>query len=151
MAFNLRRLKQQAYFGCLTTLVVGLALMIGLGAFFWWRWGGLAGIQKEFLVRRTLRSVQELMLKQRPDGVTEAEIERLYTDLNRALTDDRVDLERLYVVLKDYLQRYHGTGKRPSTVEMQATLEAMRGTILPQEAVEPRSSFLPLSHQFPQG
>ncbi len=121
--------------GCLPVVLIGLLLVGGAFAFVSWRAGGPSKIVDEILVNGALDLLEAHALGQRPDGVAESEVQETFAQARVAVTDQRVDLDTLYRVLRDYEERFKGTKTKPSTGEMQKFLTDLEQTVLPLGSV----------------
>lgn len=111
-------------------VLIALVLVGGAVGFVAWRAGGVGKIQSEFVVNGALNLLQTHALNQRPDGVAEAELRETFERARAAVSEDRVDLDGLYAVLRDYEARFKGTGVKPSSGEMREFLTNLDGVIL---------------------
>ena len=100
-----------------------------------WRAGGPSKIVDEILVNGALDLLEAHALGQRPDGVAESEVQETFAQARVAVTNQRVDLDTLYRVLRDYEERFKGTKTKPSTGEMQKFLTDLEQTVLPLGSV----------------
>jgi hypothetical protein len=117
--------------GCMPVVLITLLLVGGAFAFVAWRAGGPSQIQNVYLVNAALNLLETHALDQRPDGVAESEVQATFAGARAAVTDRRVDLAGLYVVLRSYEERFKGTGTKPSNGEMQQFLSELDATVLP--------------------
>ena len=117
--------------GCLPVVLIGLLMVGGGFAFVAWRAGGVRAIQSEFVVNGALNLLETHALEQRPDGISETELRETFARTRDAVTDARVNLDRLYTVLRDYEERFKGTKTKPSTGEMREFLTNLDGAVLP--------------------
>jgi hypothetical protein len=102
-----------------------------------WRMGGMEGFQREVLVKGAVSGMETQVLKQRPDGVSESEIEATFDRVRAAVSEEKADLDQLYRALRDYERTYRDRRKRPSDGEMRAFLAALEAAVLPAPANPP--------------
>jgi len=116
--------------GCVPVVLIALVLVGGAFGFVVWRAGGVSKIQNEFVVNGALNLLQTHALNQRPDGIAEAELRDTFERARAAVSEGHVDLDGLYVILRDYEDRFKGTGVKPSSGEMREFLTNLDGAIL---------------------
>lgn len=116
--------------GCLTMALVVVGVTAAITAWIVWRMQGIAGFQREVLVKGAVSGMEAQALRQRPDGISESEIHATFDRLRAAVSQEKADLDRLYQVLRDYQRRFKDPRKRPSDGEMRAFLQALDAAIL---------------------
>ena len=122
--------------GCLPILIgLGVLLVVVIG-FVAWRMGGVEGFEQRVLVSGSVEATKEHILKNRPDGISESEIEALFASLDEAIDKGKVDLDRLYETIRRYQKTYKLPEKRPSNDELRAVLNELQKTILPEPATD---------------
>ncbi|MBM3214294.1 hypothetical protein FJZ36_05215 [Candidatus Poribacteria bacterium] len=126
--------EQPRRLGCVKTLVL-FAVVIGAvvgGALGWisWRMGGISGFQREVLVKGAVIGVEQQVLAQRPDGISEDEVKAEFSRLRDAVSQDRVDKGLLYHALRDYQRAFKNTNRKPSDGELRSFLSSLDQAIL---------------------
>jgi hypothetical protein len=121
-------------------MFVGVLLVVFAAALGWisWRLGGVEGFQREVLVKGAITGVEQHLLNQRPDGVSESEIRAAFGKLHAAADDRRLDKNAFYQTLKNYETSFKGPNKRPSDGEVRDFLTALDKCALPSEATPSR-------------
>ena len=94
-------------------LIVGL-LILAAGIFVYMRLGGVEGA-RYWMAGRALNKVEEHLLKNRPDGVSQAEVRSQFESVRAANAERRANLISLYRALKAYQDTFQST--KPSTGE----------------------------------
>ncbi len=110
-------------------LIFGL-LILAAGIFVYMRLGGVEGA-RYWMAGRALDKVEEHLLKNRPDGVSEAEVRSQFERVRDANADRRANLVRLYRALKAYQEKFQRT--KPSTGETIEFLGNLESAIAPTE------------------
>jgi hypothetical protein len=115
--------------------VIGFLLVVALiilaaGIFVYMRLGGVEGA-RYWMAERALNKVEEHLLKNRPDGVSETEVRSQFQSVRLANADRRTNLIRLYRALKAYQNKFHGT--KPSTGETIEFLSNLESAISPED------------------
>ena len=90
--------------------------------------GGLAGF-RYWMAGHALNRVEAQLLQNRPDGVSEIDVESQYKNAREAIRDRRIDLVQLYEVLRMYQTQFRDT--QPSTGEVIQFLTTLEAAILP--------------------
>lgn len=120
--------------GCLKNFVIFLAILISMilisSILIYKHFDGQKGIRR-WIVSKATDGAQNLVLKQRPDGISKKEIEQTFERLKYAIKDDQVDLNKLYQILEKYQENFQND--RPSDQEMAKFLEDIRSTITKSE------------------
>jgi hypothetical protein len=111
-------------------LLVSAMIILAAGIFVYQRFGGVEGA-RYWMAERALNKVEEHLLQNRPDGVSEAQIRSQFEKVRRTNGDRRTDLIQLYRVLKAYQTQFQRT--KPSTPEVEAFLSALESTIIPED------------------
>ncbi len=115
--------------GCLPVVLIVLALVGGAFAFVVWRAGGVTHID-DFVVNGALNSLETDALNRRPDGVAEVDLRVTFDRVRSAVSNDNVNVDALYAALRDYEERFKGTGVKPSNGEMTEFLAKLDGAVL---------------------
>ena len=120
---------QGCYRRVLLFLFAIAVILLAAGFIFYQQVGGIEG-SRYWMAGRALGKVQEHLLKNRPDGVSKADVESQFETVRSANTERRVDLVELHRVLKDYQDRFQNT--KPSTPETVQFLMNLEAAVLPE-------------------
>ena len=104
-------------------------ILLAAGFVFYQQVGGIDG-SRYWMAGRALDKVQEHLLKNRPDGVSKADVENQFETVRSANTERRVDLVELHRVLRDYQDRFQKS--KPSTPETVQFLMNLEAAVLPE-------------------
>ena len=107
-------------------LIVIVAVILAIGFFLFQRVGGATG-SRYWMAERALNSVERHLLQHRPDGIAQPDVKHQFERIRSANTQRRVDLLKLYAVLKDYQDEFQKI--KPSTPEVVLFLENLRSAI----------------------
>ena len=118
---------QGCYRRVLLFLFAIAVILLAAGFIFYQQVGGIEG-SRYWMAGRALGKVQEHLLKNRPDGVSKADVESQFETVRSANTERRVDLVELHRVLKDYQDRFQNT--KPSTPEAVQFLMNLEAAVL---------------------
>ena len=122
---------QGCYRRVLLFLFAIAVILLAAGFIFYQQVGGIEG-SRYWMAGRALGKVQEHLLKNRPDGVSKADVESQFETVRSANTERRVDLVELHRVLKDYQDRFQNT--KPSTPETVQFLMNLEAAVLPESS-----------------
>jgi len=115
--------------GCLKRFATFLAILASIilisSILTYKQFDGKKGI-KRWVVSKAIDNTQKLALKQRPDGISQKEIEQTFKRLKYASKNNQVDLTKLYHILKEY----QDLKNPPSSEEMAKFLEDIQSTII---------------------
>lgn len=120
---------QGCYRRVLLFLFAIAVILLAAGFIFYQQVGGIEG-SRYWMAGRALGKVQEHLLKNRPDGVSKADVENQFETVRSANTERRVDLVELHRVLKDYQDRFQNS--KPSTPETVQFLMNLEAAVLPE-------------------
>lgn len=120
---------QGCYRKVLLFLFAIAVILLAAGLIFYQQVGGIEG-SRYWMAGRALGKVQEHLLKNRPDGVSKADVESQFETVRSANTEWRVDLVELHRVLKDYQDRFQNS--KPSTPETVQFLMNLEAAVLPE-------------------
>ena len=120
---------QGCYRRVLLFLFAIAVILLAAGLIFYQQVGGIEG-SRYWMAGRALGKVQEHLLKNRPDGVSKADVESQFETVRSANTEWRVDLVELHRVLKDYQDRFQNS--KPSTPETVQFLMNLEAAVLPE-------------------
>ena len=120
---------QGCYRRVLLFLFAIAVILLAAGLIFYQQVGGIEG-SRYWMAGRALGKVQEHLLKNRPDGVSKADVENQFETVRSANTEWRVDLVELHRVLKDYQDRFQNS--KPSTPETVQFLMNLEAAVLPE-------------------
>lgn len=116
--------------GCLKNIIIFLAVLVSIifisSILIYRQFDGKEGI-KGWIVKKAIDSTQKLTLRQRPDGVSQKDIEQTFEQLKSASKNNQVHLIKLYHILERYQQDFRGSS--PSNEEMSKFLDDLRSTI----------------------
>lgn len=118
-------------------LIAILIVGIGIGVFVYNQVGGTEGFRYWTAVR-ALNGTEKLVLANRPDGVSQEEVEEQFQDVLDAIKSRQIDLISLYELLKSYQTKFHISGLskvdiKPSTPEIEEFLTQLEDTIIREE------------------
>ena len=112
----------------LTFVLAVVAVSLIAGGIVYRRVGGSEGA-RYWMAERALNGVENhLKSKNRPDGISEAQVIAVFANVREATQKRKIHLTSLYSVLKSYQTEFHTT--KPSTPEIQAFLIELERTIL---------------------
>ena len=114
----------------LSFLLLVALIVVATGIFVYMQFGGVEGA-RYWMAERALNRVEEHLLKNRPDGVSETEVRSQFQSVRTANTDRRTNLIRLYWALKAYQKKFQNT--KPSTGEAIEFLSNLESAILSEE------------------
>ncbi len=107
-----RNIERTAMYILISVILVAIVYMVYGSAFRVW------------LVNQILNRVENDVLSESPDGISEGEVKTNFKQVKDANSAGKIDLKKLHQILDDY-QR-----KKPSTVEINNFLDELRSTIL---------------------
>ena len=118
-------------------LIAILIIGIGIGIFVYNQVGGTEGF-RYWTAARALNGTEKLVLANRPDGVSQEEVEEQFQDVLDAIKSRQIDLISLYELLKSYQTKFHISGLskvdiKPSTPEIEEFLTQLEDTIIREE------------------
>ena len=118
-------------------LIAILIVGIGIGVFVYSQVGGTEGF-RYWTAARALNGTEKLVLTNRPDGVSQEEVEEQFQDVLDAIKSRQIDLISLYELLKSYQTKFHISGLskvdiKPSTPEIEEFLTQLEDTIIREE------------------
>jgi hypothetical protein len=96
-------------------LLVIATMILAVGGFTYRRVGGFEGA-RYWMAGRALNNVEKQVLRNRPDGVSEADVHSQFQKVREANADRRTDLIRLYQAMRAYQTKFQKT--KPSTGEV---------------------------------
>lgn len=110
-------------------LFVIAIVLLAVCFIFYQQVGGIDG-SRYWMAGRALGKVEEHLLKNRPDGVSKADVESQFEKVKNATSERRVDLVELHRVITDYQDQFQNT--KPSTPETVQFLMDLEATVLPE-------------------
>ena len=119
--------------GCYRRVLIFLLAVVGIcliaGIIVYRQIGGVDGT-RYWMAERALNGVEKHLKKSenRPDGISEQQIDTVFTNVREANRNHRTNLTALYDVLKSYQTEFYA--KKPSTPEVEVFLQNLRQTIL---------------------
>ncbi len=118
-------------------LIAILIVGIGIGVLVYNQVGGTEGF-RYWTAARALNGTEKLVLTNRPDGVSQEEVEEQFQDVLDAIKSRQIDLISLYELLKSYQTKFHISGLskvdiKPSTPEIEEFLTQLEDTIIREE------------------
>lgn len=120
--------------GCYRRVLLFLIAIIAIGliagGFAYRRVGGVEGA-RYWMAERALNGVEKHLLKNRPDGIPEEQVVRLFQGVRQAIANQQVDLTKLYETLKAYQTSFHTT--KPSTPEVEQFFGKLTQSIFADE------------------
>lgn len=133
-------LTAQKISGCYRRVLVFLVLIlfvgVGLGFIVYNRVGGPVGF-KYWTAIRALNGTEKLLLKDRPDGVSQEEVEEQFETVREAIHSREIDLILLYETLNTFAIKFRTPGlasdKKPSTPEVESFLTELENTVITEE------------------
>lgn len=120
---------QGCYRRVLLFLFAIAVILLAAGFIFYQQVGGIEG-SRYWMAGRALGKVQEHLLKNRPDGVSETDVENQFETVRNANTERRVDLVELHRALTDYQDRFQNS--KPSTPETVQFLMNLEAAVFPE-------------------
>lgn len=120
---------QGCYRRVLLFLFAIAVILLAAGFIFYQQVGGIEG-SRYWMAGRALGKVQEHLLKNRPDGVSKADVENQFETVRNANTERRVDLVELHRALTDYQDRFQNS--KPSTPETVQFLMNLEAAVFPE-------------------
>jgi len=118
-------------------LLIILIVIAGIGVILFNQVGGTEGL-KYWTAGRALNGTERLLLKNRPDGIPQEDVETQFETVRDAIGNRQIELKLLYDMLKSYQDKFHNPGLssekvKPSTPEIEEFLTNLRQTIVPDE------------------
>ena len=110
-------------------LIAILIVGIGIGVFVYNQVGGTEGF-RYWTAARALNGTEKLVLANRPDGVSQEEVEEQFQDALDAIKSRQIDLISLYKFLISGLSK---VDIKPSTPEIEEFLTQLEDTIIREE------------------
>ncbi|MCY4404178.1 MAG: hypothetical protein OXD54_16555 [Candidatus Poribacteria bacterium] len=118
-------------------LLIILIVIAGIGVILFNQVGGTEGL-KYWTAGRALNGTERLILKNRPDGIPQEDVETQFETVLVAIGNRQIELKLLYDMLKSYQDKFHNPGLssekvKPSTPEIEEFLTNLGQTIVPDE------------------
>lgn len=118
-------------------LLITLIVIAGVGVILFNQVGGTEGLNY-WTAGRALNGTERLLLKNRPDGIPQEDVETQFETVRQAIQNRQIDLKLLYDVLTSYQDKFHNPGLstetvKPSTPEVEEFLSNLAQTIIPEE------------------
>lgn len=118
-------------------LLIILIVIAGIGVILFNQVGGTEGL-KYWTAGRALNGTERLILKNRPDGIPQEDVETQFETVRVAIGNRQIELKLLYDMLKSYQDKFHNPGLssekvKPSTPEIEEFLTNLGQTIVPDE------------------
>ncbi len=121
----------------LVFLLLTLIVLAGVGVLLYYQIGGTEGL-RYWTAGRALNGTERIILKNRPDGIPQEDVEAQFETVRDAIRNRQIDPKLLYDVLKSYQDKFHNPGLstetvKPSTPEVREFLTNLQQTIIPEE------------------
>ena len=121
----------------LVFLLLTLIVLVGVGAILYYQVGGTEGL-RYWTAGRALNGTERILLKNRPDGIPQEDVEAQFETVREAIRNRQIELKLLYDVLNSYQEKFHNPGLstetvKPSTPEVQEFLTNLGLSVISEE------------------
>ncbi len=118
----------------LVFLLLTLIVLFGIGVILYYQVGGTEGL-RYWTAGRALNGTERILLKNRPDGIPQENVEAQFETVREAIRNRQIELKLLYDVLNSYQDKFHNPGLstetvKPSTPEVQEFLTNLQQVII---------------------
>ena len=121
----------------LVFMFVSIILCVGIGLILYNQVGGTDGL-RYWTATRALNGTEKLILANRPDGISQENVEIQFSIVRESIKKQQIDLRSLYDVIKSFQEKFHNPGLsaakvKPSTPEVETFLRDLNQTIILDE------------------
>ena len=121
----------------LVFLLLTLIVLVGVGAILYYQVGGTEGL-RYWTAGRALNGTERILLKNRPDGIPQEDVEAQFETVRDAIRNRQIELKLLYDVLNSYQEKFHNPGLstetvKPSTPEVREFLTNLALSVISDE------------------
>ncbi|MYF97842.1 hypothetical protein F4212_01715 [Candidatus Poribacteria bacterium] len=121
----------------LVFLLLALIVLAAVGVILYYQVGGTEGV-RYWTAGRALNGTERIILKNRPDGIPQENVEAQFETVRDAIRNRQIELKLLYDVLKSYQDKFHNPGLstetvKPSTPEVEEFLTNLQQVIILEE------------------